>query len=404
MRQRLNNKKILLGVSGSIAAYKACLILRLLQKEGADVRVVMTEAAQKFVAPLTFETLSGAEVVLTLFPEFKTERTRHIKLAEWADCILVAPATANLIAKVHSGIADDFLSTVITAARGKVVFAPAMDYEMAANKIYLRNCFDLARLGYVFIDSEEGILASGASGPGRLADPEKIVDVVAAEIAIRPDWQNKKVLITAGPTREDIDPVRTITNYSSGKMGFALAEAAFYRGAEVSLVCGPVHLKTPYGVHSYRVKSAGDMADVVKQLWESNDVLIMAAAVADYAPEISSEKIKKKNASLELKLERTEDILANCSRSKDGRVVVGFALETKNGLKNARKKLQNKNLDMICLNSPRDEGSGFEVDTIKLTLLTQNKEKPEKFPLMQKHEAADVILDTIDQLLKGRDF
>jgi phosphopantothenoylcysteine decarboxylase/phosphopantothenate--cysteine ligase len=399
MAGRFQNKRILLGVTGSIAAYKACLVLRLLQKEGAEVRVAMTKSAREFIAPLTFETLTGEEVIQELFPKQRVERTRHVRLAEWADAILVCPATANLIAKVACGIADDFLSTVIVAARGTVLFAPAMDYEMAQNPVYLANCKKLAELGYRFIASEEGELASGATGPGRLADPERIVDGVAAAILRDSRWAGRRVLVTAGPTREAIDPVRFLSNRSSGKMGFALAEAAYRRGANVTLISGPTFLKTPEGIALHRVESASEMADRVASLWKSHDALIMAAAVADYTPITPfSKKLKKGKDDLALPLKQTQDILSRAAEEKGDRIVVGFALETENGEANAREKLQKKNLDLICLNDPSDPGAGFETDTNRVTLFVRDGIQ-KSLGLLSKSETAERILDEVDRLM-----
>ncbi|HDQ45000.1 MAG TPA: bifunctional phosphopantothenoylcysteine decarboxylase/phosphopantothenate--cysteine ligase CoaBC [bacterium] len=401
MNQRFKDKRILLGVTGSIAAYKACLVLRLLQEEGAEVRVVMTRAAREFIAPLTFETLTGEEVVEGLFSARRIERTRHIRLAEWADGILICPATANLIAKVAAGIADDFLSTVISASRSPVIFAPAMDLEMARNPIYQSNCRKLADLDYRFVASGEGFLASGATGPGRLADPDRIIDGVATALLKDSRWAGKRVLITAGPTREQIDPVRFLSNRSSGKMGYALAEAAFLRGAEVTLVTGPTFLRAMEGIAVHRIETASEMAGQVASLFPASDMLIMAAAVADYTPaEPSDQKLKKDEANLTLSLSRTDDILTRAAGDKGGRIVVGFALETRDGELHAREKLKKKNLDLVCLNNPFEEGAGFETDTNRITLFA--RDGTEKcLGLLSKKDTAERILDEVDRLLAG---
>ncbi|MFH1943457.1 MAG: bifunctional phosphopantothenoylcysteine decarboxylase/phosphopantothenate--cysteine ligase CoaBC, partial [bacterium] len=280
MEKRLQNRRILLGVTGSIAAYKACEILRLLLREGAEVQVVMTSAAQRFVAPLSFETLSGHEVITELFPDHRVVKTRHVSVAEWAECILICPATANVVGKAASGIADDFLTTAVMASRSPVVFAPAMDFQMVQNPITVSNCEKLTALGYRFVSPESGELASGAKGPGRLAEPHRILASVKSVLLGTDRLKGKKVLVTAGPTREFLDPVRCLTNRSSGKMGYALAEEAALRGAEVTLVSGPASLTAFEGVRVERIQTAEEMALVVFKEWKRQDVLIMAAAVA----------------------------------------------------------------------------------------------------------------------------
>ena len=396
---RLEGKHILLGITGSIAAYKACDILRQLQKQGAEVRVVMTEAAQKFIAPLTFETLTGDEVVTTMFPDHRTLKTRHVKWAEWADCLLVCPATANLIGKVASGIADDFLSTAIMASRAPVVFAPAMDYEMIQNPIYLDNCKKLAEYGYAFVETEQGHLASGAVGPGRLGKPETIMNAVYRAVLGNTDWQGQNVLVTAGPTQEAIDPIRFLTNHSSGKMGFALAEAARLRGADVTLISGPSSLTHAPEIQRIDVESAADMAEVVKKQWPKHTILIMAAAVADFAPKaFSAQKMKKESGESVLQLQQTEDILLSIANDSHG-IKVGFAMETDDGEKQAQEKLQKKKLDLICLNRPDGAETGFQADTNQITLFDKTG-KQQTLPLMPKWTVAEEILNKINQLMK----
>jgi len=400
LKKRFENKHVLLGVTGSIAAYKACDVLRRLQQQGADVRVIMTQAAQQFVAPLTFETLSGYEVVTQLFPPNRIVKTRHISLAEWADCILICPATANIIGKIASGIADDFLTTAVMASRSPVVFAPAMDYQMIQNPIYLANCEALRKRGYRFIPSGEGDLASGAKGLGRLAETHRIVSGVKMALFGSERLKGVKVLVTAGPTREFLDPVRYITNPSSGKMGFVLAEEAAMRGAEVTLVSGPTNLESVNSVNLKWVETAHEMSEVVSREWEGTDVLIMAAAVADYSPaETSAQKIKKGASQWSLPLVRTEDILTLISKKKRGGILVGFALETEDGEARARQKLKDKGLDLICLNNPLEEGEGFGQDTNRLVLIPRDGDA-ETLPLMPKWEAAERILDRVEMLLK----
>ena len=401
LKKRLEGRRILLGVTGSIAAFKACEILRILQREGAEIRVVMTRAAQHFIDPLTFETLSGHEAITDLFPGNRVVKTRHISVAEWAECILICPATANVIGKVASGIADDFLTTAMMASRCPVIFAPAMDYQMVQNPIYLSNCEKLKGLGYKFIATEEGELASGAVGQGRLADYGRIFDGVKATLFGSDSLNGIKVLVTAGPTREALDPVRYLTNHSSGKMGYALAEEAVLRGAEVTLVSGPTDLRPAGSINLVKVKTAEEMAESVKMMWKHSEVLIMAAAVADYRPvERSSKKIKKAAASKwSLQLEKTEDILSNISKKKDGKIVVGFALETEDGEKRAKKKLVDKRLDLICLNNPLEEGAGFGGDTNRITLIDREG-RSESLPLLPKWEVAGKILDRVESFME----
>lgn len=394
------NKNILLGVTGSIAAYKACEVLRLLQRLGADVKVVMTEAAEKFIGKVTFEALSGNRVITELFPEERITEVEHIKIAEWADCILICPATANIIGKISSGIADDFLTTTVMAARSVVILAPAMDHRMVKNPIYISNCEKLKKHGYRFVTTEKGYLASGAEGEGRLARPETIIDSVKMVLIGSKRLSGKKVLVTAGPTREYLDPVRFISNPSSGRMGFALAEQAALRGAEVTLISGPSRERYFTGVSLKMVETSEEMKEAVLEEWKDSDVLIMSAAVADFRPkEIRPEKIKKDISELKIKLQRVEDILSLAAKKKQKRIVVGFALETEAEEENAFKKLKEKNLDLICLNNPKEEGAGFEVETNRITLIQRNGER-ETLPLMTKYEAAGKILDRVEKLME----
>ena len=402
MGERLLNKKVLLGVTGSIAAYKACTVLRTLQSLGAEVKVVMTESAQKFITPLTFETLTQNEVVTELFPSNRTVKTRHISYAEWADLILVCPATANIIGKVASGIADDFLTTVIMASRVPVMFAPAMDVHMVNNKIYSTNCKKLAALDYIFLPTAQGKLASGLSGQGRLVDHHLIVNHVIKAVLGNTHLKGKKVLVTAGPTREYLDPIRYISNQSSGKMGYALAEAAVLRGAEVCLISGPSQL-TPMDYIDYiEVETSEQMAAAVFKQYEDCHAVIMAAAVADFTSgRISQHKIKKKSEEFNLKLKKTVDILSQLGENKKGRILVGFSLETDNGEQNSIMKLQQKNLDMICLNNPRYEQGCIGTETNKITLCYPHK-KNKELPEMPKWQAAEKILDEIEEMFNKK--
>jgi len=398
----LEGKKILLGVTGSIAAYKACEILRILQRAGAGVRVAMTQSAQHFVAPLTFETLSGYEVCTDLFPSRPVDRTRHVKIAEWADCMLICPATANIIGKVASGIADDFLTTVIMAARSRIVFAPAMDFRMVQNPVYIENCEKLQKLGFLFVPTREGELASGAQGPGRLAEPAEILDYTRIALSGSASLKDIPVLITAGPTREDLDPVRFLSNHSSGKMGYALAAEAALRGARVTLISGPVQERPFSSVTAIHVTSAEEMHQAVIKQWEEHQILIMAAAVADYHPaEKQTLKIKKNGTSWALELKPTVDILKSLGSHQNGKLVVGFALETDHADEGALKKLHEKKLDLICLNNPLKEGSGFKSDTNQLTMIDAGENR-EELALMPKWQAAGKILDRIEQLMNKK--
>jgi phosphopantothenoylcysteine decarboxylase/phosphopantothenate--cysteine ligase len=387
-------------VTGGIAAYKACEVLRALQREGAEVRVMMTEKAQKFIAPLTFETLSKQEVVTSMFPPNRVVKTRHVSTADWAECILVCPASLNCIGKVASGVADDFVTTVVAAARTPVIFAPAMDRQMAIHRVFLSNCERLKSFGYRFVSHETGELASGAEGPGRLARLERILDAVHSVLTGSDRLKALKVLVTAGPTREPLDPVRFISNHSSGKMGYALAEEAMLRGAEVTLVSGAAFAHVADGIRCLLARTARDMAETVAREWNNHDVLIMAAAVADYRPSsVSEQKIKKNKESLSMQMEKTDDILKQAASVKGGRIVVGFALETENGTENAIRKLHEKNLDLICLNNPLEHGAGFETDTNRITLIDRDQNVRE-MPFMPKWEAARRVLDAIEPLIK----
>ena len=371
----------------------------MLQREGAEVRVVMTQAAQKFVAPLTFETLSGNEVVREMFPEHRVVKTRHVSWAEWAQAFFICPASANLIGKVASGIADDFLSTLIMAARRPVVFAPAMDYEMVQNPIYLNNVAKLKRFGFHFIDPQEGHLASGAKGPGRLADYATLMDEFDRILNGTQSLAGRHVVVTAGPTREAIDPVRYLSNHSTGLMGFALAQAARHRGARVTLITGPTALPTPAGVRRIDTVNAQDMRDAVLAAWPDCDVLVMAAAVADYRPQsVSLQKLKKGEEDLSVAFTRTPDILAQIAETPGKGFKVGFALESEKGEANALAKLQRKKLDLICLNQAGRPGEGMASETNRVTLLAPDGFKQE-LPLQGKHETAQAIWDVIESRL-----
>ena len=395
----LSGKKIILGVTGGIAAYKACYLVRELVQRGAEVRVIMTPSALEFASPLTFSSLSKNRVIVNTFPLSQSDgcevTTWHIDYGTWADLMIIAPATINTCAKIAHGFADNALTTVVSALRSPLILAPAADVDMYLNPVTQENLKKLRSLGYYIIDAEEGELASGLKGKGRLADNSKIID--AAELILsgyQKDMTGRKLLVTAGPTYEDLDPVRYIGNRSSGKMGYAVARAAFLRGADVTLITGPSSETAYPEIKVIKIRSADEMNRQVRKYFSSNEILVMAAAVADYRPaRISSSKIKKESAKLaSVKVTGTIDILG--SLKKKNHFIAGFALETENELTNARKKLKSKNLDMIVLNSLKDKKSGFDYNTNKITLI-QKSGRTTKFKLMSKFQAANKILTEI---------
>lgn len=394
----LNGKNILLGVTGGIAAYKAAFLVRLLVKKGANVKVVMTEAAKEFVTPLTLSTLSKNEV----FSSFTNEENdnaqwnNHVELALWADLFVIAPATANTLSKMANGASDNLLLACYLSAKCPVYFAPAMDLDMYKHPSTEQTFEKLDSFGNIQIPAAFGELASGLVGQGRMAEPEEIVSFLEKDILKKLPLREKKFLITAGPTYEAIDPVRFIGNHSSGKMGFALAEAAAALGAEVVLISGPTALKLENDfVKIIRVTSAEEMYTAAHEYFGTSDIAILSAAVADYRPsEVASEKIKKKEDNFTLQLTKTKDILASLGAIKQNQFLVGFALETQNEEENAKLKLKKKNLDLIVLNSLRDQGAGFKTDTNKITLISKdNKVLP--FPVKTKKEVANDILEYI---------
>lgn len=399
----LKGKKIILGVTGCIAAYKSAYLTRELVRRGAEVKVVMTSAATEFITPLTLSTLSKNEVVVNIFPKSKNESTSlntwHIDYAVWADLMIIAPATMNTIAKIAHGFADNSLTTLTAALRCPLLIAPAADVDMYENKITQKNLEILKDTGCFIVDAEEGELASGLKGKGRLADNNKIID--AAELILsgfKKDLVGKKILVTAGPTYEDIDPVRFIGNRSSGKMGIEIAKAAFLRGADVTLISGPSKENAYSEINLVNVRSAKEMKSEVERNLKSSDVLIMSAAVADYKPAaFSNKKIKKEDKLTSIRVTQTDDILS--SLKKDGKIVVGFALETDNELNNAKKKLSSKNLDMIVLNSLKEKSSGFETDTNKIKIIHRNGKKFD-FPLKSKFQTANDILSEILKIFR----
>lgn len=397
----LMDKQVILGVTGGIAVYKAVELLRLLTKAGADVHVIMTRAAQEFVTPLTFQTLSANPVHTELFNLIAEREIGHIALADRADLLIVAPATANIIAKVACGIADDMLTTTIMATKAQLLIAPAMNVNMYTNPIYRENEEKLRRAGHLFVPPEKGSLACGWEGEGKLAAPEAICEAALAALTGK-DLAGQTIMVTAGPTREELDPVRFISNHSSGKMGYALAQVAQRRGARVLLVSGPVCLKAPYGVELVKVESAREMHAVVTARAVECSVVVKAAAVADYRPvERNSAKIKKQSDEMALSLTKNPDILADLGLMNPHPFLVGFAAETDNLDVCATKKLTDKNLDMIVANDVSQHDAGFNVDTNRARIFFRDGRTVEN-PLMSKHELAAAILDLIAAELLSR--
>jgi phosphopantothenoylcysteine decarboxylase/phosphopantothenate--cysteine ligase len=403
MPEILANKTIILGITGGIAAYKAAEVCSTLVKGGADVHVVMTKHAAKFVGPATFRALTGNPVITGLFEEPKEREIAHVALPEKADVFLIAPATASILGKIASGIADDMLSTMVMATKAPVVVAPAMNCNMWENPIVASNVERLESLGYIFVYPEEGRLACGAEGIGRLADPEKIVQAVIACLERKHDLAGVSILVTAGPTEEPIDAVRAITNRSSGKMGYAIAQAAAERGARVCLVSGPISLPVPAGVEIVRVQTAAEMLEAVLDRLSEVQVVIGAAAVADFTPKApETAKIKKSDAGLVLELMPTKDIMAEVGRRKDRRVVVGFAAETDNLVENARAKLLSKNMDFIVANDVSKPGIGFGADENEVTIISGDG-TVEELPRLPKIVIGRRILDLVKEALaQGR--
>lgn len=401
----LKGKKILLGVSGSIAAYKAAILVRLLVKEGAEVKVIMTNAATSFITPLTLSTLSGNPVfVKYTHDESSGVWNNHVELGMWADVMLIAPASANTLAKMANGICDNLLMATYLSAKCPVYFAPAMDLDMYRHPSTLKNLRTLSEYGNLLIPVEHGELASGLVGEGRLAEPEVIVERLEKHFSEGSELSGKKVLISAGPTYEHIDPVRFIGNHSTGKMGFAVAHEAANRGAEVVLVCGPNHLSVHHsGITRVDVTSAEEMYKACQSRFKEADVAIMSAAVADYTPQTKADQKMKKTAdALKIELKPTKDILKSLGEQKKGnQFLVGFALETNNELENAKGKLKRKNLDMIVLNSLQDKGAGFGHNTNKITILDSHN-NIEDFELKDKSEVASDIWNKIIAGLKTK--
>jgi phosphopantothenoylcysteine decarboxylase/phosphopantothenate--cysteine ligase len=396
-------RHILLGVTGGIAAYKSCLLLRRLTQAGHEVRVAMTRHAAHFVGPLTFSTLSGHPVQADPFEAGQVQGAEHIDLSAWADHCVVAPATANILAKVAHGLADDFLSTLLCAFDKPILFAPAMNHRMWANAAVGRNCDQLRADGHLLVDPDSGWLACGETGSGRMAEPETIHEALDHLMFGGRELAGRRVLVSAGPTVEDLDEVRVLGNRSSGRMGFALARAARHMGAEVELVAGPVELPTPAGVRRVDVRGAAQMGAALRERTPAADLVVMCAAVADYAPDVETGKHKKDGGDWLLRLRPTEDVLASLARvpGRERRVHVGFALEVENGEEHARIKLERKDLDLICLNNPREEGCAFGSPTNRVTMLGRFGSR-EELPLLDKRDAAMEILRRVARLLDGK--
>ncbi|MBS1518210.1 MAG: bifunctional phosphopantothenoylcysteine decarboxylase/phosphopantothenate--cysteine ligase CoaBC [Bacteroidetes bacterium] len=397
----LKGKKILIGVSGGIAAYKICYLVRYFVRNGAEVRIIMTPSAVNFVSPVTLSALSRNEVIINMFPpadkvsssEKVETKTWHVNLGLWADVFIIAPATANTLAKINAGISDNFLLTTVLASRCPVFLAPAMDDDMIKNSVTVRNLKSLSASGFKMIEPEYGELASGLVGEGRMAEPERIFEIIKDFLLRTGDLTGRKILVTAGPTAENLDRVRFITNSSTGKMGFAIAEAASDRGAAVTLITGPVNLDTPEGVKRIDVRTADEMFRKVKSNCSKKDLIVMTAAVEDFVP-VKTDKGKIKKEEKEkfvFEFRRAVDILEYLGKKKNGYKLIGFALETDDEIENAKKKLKRKNLDMIVSNNPDSEGSGFGTETNKVSFITERK--TEQLPLMSKYDVGNAILD-----------
>ena len=391
----LEGKTVLLGVTGSIAAYKIAYLASALKKQQADVHVLMTRNATNFINPITFESLTGNKCLVDTFDRNFQFQVEHVSIAKKADVVMIAPASANVIGKLAHGIADDMLTTTIVACRCKKFISPAMNTNMFENPIVQDNLKTLEHYGYEVIDPAVGYLACGDTGAGKMPEPETLLNYILRECACEKDMKGLKVLVTAGPTQEAIDPVRYITNHSSGKMGYAIAKMAMLRGADVTLVSGRTALTPPPFVRVVPVVTARDMYEAVTSVSQEQDIIIKAAAVADYRPaSVSDEKIKKKDDDMSIALERTDDILKYLGEHKpEGQFLCGFSMETENMIGNSRVKLTRKNLDMVAANNVKMAGAGFQGDTNVLTLITQDEEV--SLPLMSKEDAAGKILDKI---------
>lgn len=396
----LKGKTVVLGVTGSVAAYKAANLARMIKKAGGDVHVLMTPNAANFINPFTFETLTQNKCLIDTFDRSFQYSVEHVAIAKRANVVMIAPASANVIGKIAGGIADDMLTTTVMACPCKKLIAPAMNHNMLHNPIVRDNIEKLRRFGYEIIEPERGMLANGDIGDGRMPEEKTLFEYILREIYHEKDFAGKKVLVTAGATREAVDPVRFITNGSTGKMGIELARAAAYRGAEVTLVKGHTEWEPPLFLNLVETESAADMYEAVMSRAADCDVIIKAAAVADYTPErTAEEKIKKSGGGAELRLKRTEDILKTLGAVKrDGQFLCGFSMETENLIENSARKLETKNADMICANSLRQSGAGFGTDTNIITVITRGG--AEELPLMSKFDAANAVLDRIGAMIR----
>ena len=396
----LKDKTVVIGVSGGIAVYKTLDVVSRLRKLGVNVNVIMTKSATEFVTPLSFQSLSQNYVVCDMFEDPKTWDVEHISLAKRADVFLIAPATANVIGKIANGIADDMLTTTVMATKAKVLIAPAMNTNMYENPILQRNINTLKELGYNFVEPESGRLACGDTGKGKLASPETIVDEVVKLLSKGQDLKGKSIIVTAGPTVESIDPMRYITNRSTGKMGYSIAKEAIERGADVTLITGPTNLTPPQNLKKLvKIESAKDMYEAVLENLYENDVVIKSAAVADYKPKnYSNKKIKKSDDDLVIELDRNKDIAQEIGKIKNNKILVGFAAETNDLIENASLKIKKKNLDFIVANDLTKEGAGFGVDTNIVKIIDKEGNITE-YPKMKKEEVANIILDKIKELL-----
>ena len=397
----LEGKTVLLGVTGSIAAYKIASLASALKKRHADVHVLMTENATNFINPITFETLTGNKCLVDTFDRNFQFQVEHVSIAKQADVVMIAPASANVIGKLAHGIADDMLTTTIMACKCKKFISPAMNTNMFENPVVQDNLKILEHYGYEVIAPASGYLACGDTGAGKMPEPETLLAYIEREIACEKDLKGKKILVTAGPTQEAIDPVRYITNHSSGKMGYAIAKTAMLRGADVTLVSGCTAIEPPMFVNLVPVVTAKDMYEAVTSISNEQDIIIKAAAVADYRPaNVSDEKVKKREGQMSIELERTDDILKYLGEHKPtGQFLCGFSMETQNVIENSRAKLVKKNLDMVAANNVKVEGAGFQGDTNVLTLITREEEI--SLPLMTKEGAAGRLLDKILVMTAG---
>ena len=394
MRKIFQDKTVVLGVTGSIAAYKIANLASSLLKKGANVHVIMTKNATNFINPITFESLTGNKCLVDTFDRNFEFSVEHVSLAKMADVFMVAPASANVIGKIAGGIADDMLTTTIMACKCHKIISPAMNTNMFENQIVQDNIQKLKNYGYEIIEPASGYLACGDTGAGKMPEPAVLESYIMKEIAMEKDMAGEKVLITAGPTMEKIDPVRFISNHSTGKMGYALAKVAMLRGADVTLVTGKTNIQKPDFLNVIEVQSAREMFEAVDNVFDNQDIVIMSAAVADYRPKnVAAEKIKKKDGQAVIELERTDDILATMSARKKEQFICGFSMETENMLENSKAKLEKKNLDMICANNLKVDGAGFGTDTNVVTLITKNDVK--ELPIMSKAEVAENILNEI---------